>query len=111
MKHIPVDVSQLTLLVVGQPVSQIRDGQPYRDRDWDLPMYNIDVTVIGGDGAETIRLSVPEGGFPKELSIGVIIVPEQLVVVNWEKNGNKGQIIKCRAIKVQGGSSALKAAA
>jgi hypothetical protein len=52
-------------------------------------MYNIDVTVIG-DGAETIRLSVPEGGFPKELSIGVIIVPEQMVVVNWEKNGNKG---------------------
>jgi hypothetical protein len=109
MKHIPVDVGQLKFLVVGQPVPQMRDGQPYRDREWDLPMFNIDVTVIG-DRAETIQLSVPEGGFPKELNIGVMIVPEQLVVVCWDKNGRQGQIVRARAIKVQGGA-ALKAAA
>jgi hypothetical protein len=100
----------LTFLVVGQPVAQIRDGQPYRDRDLDLPMFNIDLTVIG-ERAETIQLSVPEGGFPKELTIGVVVVPEQMAVVNWERNGRQGQIVKARAIKVQGGSAGLKAAA
>jgi hypothetical protein len=73
-------------------------------------MFNVDVTVIG-DRAETIQLSVPEGGFPKEFTIGVLVVPEQLLVVNWEKNGRQGQIVKARAIRVQGGSTALKAAA
>jgi hypothetical protein len=51
------------------------------------------------------------GGFPKELAIGVVVVPEQMAVVNWERNGRQGQIVKARAIKFQGGSAALKAAA
>lgn len=111
MKHIPVDTSQLKFLVAGVPTPQILDGQQYRDREWDLPMYNIDVAVMGGDRAEMIQLGIPEGGFPKELAPGVFIHPEQMLVVTWEKNGNKGQIVKAKSVKVQGGTGAIKAAA
>ena len=111
MRVIPVDVSKLTVLVVGEPSAQMRDGQAVLDRNTKQALWNLDVTVIGEARAETVQLSLPEGGFPKGLGIGAIIVPEDMVAVTWEKNGRSGVMVRAKSVKVQGGQAGMKAAA
>ncbi len=110
MKIIPVDATRIKVLVVGEPTAQMRDGQPVLDRNSNVPLWNIDVTVIG-DRAETVQMSVPEGGFPKGLGIGAMVVPEQMTAVVWEKNGRSGVMVRSKSLKVEGGSAGLKGAA
>ncbi len=64
MRVIPVDASRLTVLVVGEPTAQTRDGKAVLDRATEKPLWNLDVTVIGEGRAETVQLALPEGGFP-----------------------------------------------
>lgn len=111
MRVIPVDTSKLTVLVVGAPTAQMKDGQAVVDRISSQPLWNLDVTVIGEGRAETVQLSLPEGGFPKELGIGAVVVPEQMVAVTWQKNGRSGVMVRAKSVKVQGGQGGLKAAA
>ncbi len=111
MRVIPVDVSKLKFLVVGEPTPQMRDGKAVLDRTTGVPLWNLDVTVIGEGRAETIQLSLPEGGFPKGIGIGTIIVPEGMVAVTWEKNGRSGVMVRAKSVKVEGGQAGLKAAA
>jgi hypothetical protein len=111
MRVIPVDVSRLKVLVVGEPTAQMRDGQAVLDRNTKQALWNLDVTVIGEGRAETIQLSLPEGSFPKGLGLGALIVPEQMVAVTWEKNGRSGVMVRARSVKVEGGQAGLKGAA
>ena len=74
-------------------------------------MWNLDVTVIGEGRAETVQLALPEGGFPKDLGIGAVIVPEAMVAVTWEKNGRSGVMVRAKSVKVQGGQAGLKGVA
>jgi hypothetical protein len=111
MRVIPVDTSRLKVLVVGEPTAQVRDGKAVLDRTTDQPLWNLDVTVIGEGRAETVQLALPEGGFPKGLGIGAIVVPEAMVAVTWEKNGRSGVMVRARAVKVEGGQAGLKGAA
>jgi hypothetical protein len=99
------------VLVVGEPTAQVRDGQAVLDRQTNQPMWNLDVTVIGEGRAETVQLSLPEGGFPKGLGIGTMVVPDQMVAVAWEKNGRSGVMVRARSLKVEGGQAGLKGAA
>ena len=110
MRVIPIDANRIKVLVVGEPTAQMRDGQPVLDRTTNIPLWNIDVTVIG-DRAETVQMSVPEGAFPKGLGIGAMVVPEQMTAVVWEKNGRFGVMVRTKSLKVEGGSSGLKGAA
>ena len=110
MRVIPVDTSKLKVLVVGQPTAQMRDGQAVLDRNSGQALWNLDVTVIGESRAETVQLSLPEGGFPKGLGIGAIVIPEEMVAVRWEKNGRSGVMVRAKSVKVEGGSAGLKAA-
>lgn len=111
MKVIPVDTSRIKVLVVGEPTAQMRDGQAVLDRITNQPLWNVDVTVIGDARAETVQLSLPEGGFPKGLGIGTVVIPEEMVAVTWQKNGRAGVMVRARSIKVEGGQAALKGAA
>jgi hypothetical protein len=111
VRVIPVDATRLKVLVVGEPTAQVRDGQAVLDRTTNQPLWNLDVTVIGEGRAETIQLALPEGGFPKGLGIGAVVVPEQMVAVAWEKNGRSGVMVRARALKVDGGQAGLKGVA
>jgi hypothetical protein len=53
----------------------------------------------------------PEGGFPKNIGIGAVIVPEEMVAVTWEKNGRSGVMVRAKSVKVEGGLAGTKAAA
>lgn len=108
MKTFPIDANRLKVLVVGEPkASMTREGQPSLDRDTNVPIWNIDVTLIG-DRAETIQLQVPEGGFPKGLGIGAMVVPDLMAAILWEKtDGRHGVMYKARSLKVEGGSAGL----
>ncbi len=72
MHVIPVDVSQLKVLVVGEPKRQMKDGQAIVDRATNLPLWNVDVTVIGEDRAETVQLALPEGSFRRTSTSGLL---------------------------------------
>ena len=111
MRVIPVDASRLMVLVVGEPTAQTRDGKAVLDRATEKPLWNLDVTVIGEGRAETVQLALPEGGFPKDLGIGAVIVPEGMVAVTWEKNGRSGVMVRAKSVKVQGGQAGLKGVA
>jgi hypothetical protein len=89
----------------------MKEGQAVLDRNTSQPLWNLDITVIGEGRAETVQLSLPEGSFPKELGIGAMIVPDQMVAVTWEKNGRSGVMVRAKSVKVQGGQAGLKAAA
>lgn len=111
MRVIPVDASRLKMLVVGEPIAQMRDGQTVLDRETNQALWNLDVTVIGESRAETIQLTLPEGSFPKGLGIGSIVVPEHMVAVTWEKNGRSGVMVRAKSVRVEGGQAGLKGAA
>ena len=111
MRVIPVDATRLKVLVVGEPTAQMRDGQAVLDRNSGQALWNLDVTVIGEGRAETIQLSLPEGGFPKGLGLGAIVIPGDMVAVTWEKNGRSGVMVRAKSIKVEGGQAGLKGAA
>jgi hypothetical protein len=111
MRVIPVDASRLKVLVVGEPTQQMRDGVPALDRSTNLALWNLDVTVIGEGRAQTVQLSLPEGGFPKNLGIGSMVVPVDMVAITWEKNGRWGVMVRASSVKVEGGTTGLKAAA
>jgi len=87
------------------------DGVPALDRSTNLALWNLDVTVIGEGRAETVQLSLPEGGFPKNLAIGTTVVPDNMVAITWEKNGRWGVMVRANSVKVEGGTAALKGAA
>jgi hypothetical protein len=108
MHVIPVDANLLKVLVVGEPTAQMRDGIAVLDRNSNRALWNLNVTVIGEDRAETVQLSLPEGGFPKGLGIGALVVPEQMVAITWEKNGRSGVMVRAASLKVEGGQAGLK---
>ncbi|MBO0729264.1 MAG: hypothetical protein J2P57_08385 [Acidimicrobiaceae bacterium] len=112
--QIPIDTSGLQFLVVGEPTPQFnKDGTPRLDRETGRPLWSIPVTLITEDGAETIRLSIPEGGFPKELRPATFIDPARPVIILYgEKVGRSaGHIWGARSVKVTGGLAGVKAAA
>lgn len=110
MHVIPVDANRLKVLVVGEPKPQLRDGQAVVDRVTNHPMWNLDVTVIGEDRAETVQLALPEGGFPKNIGLGTVVVPEEMVAVAWSKNGRSGVMVRAKSVRAEGASSAAKSA-
>jgi len=111
MRVIPVDDRRIKVLVVGEPTLQERDGQPVLDRNTKQALWNLNVTVIGDSRAETVQLTLPEGGFPKNIGIGAIVVPEEMVAVTWEKNGRSGVMVRAKSVKVESGLAGAKAAA
>jgi len=111
MRVIPVDDRRIKVLVVGEPTAQERDGQPMLDRNTKQPLWSLDVTIIGDSRAETVQLTLPEGGFPKNIGIGAIVVPEEMVAVTWEKNDRSGVMVRAKSVKVEGGLAGTKAAA
>lgn len=111
MRVIPVDERRIKVLVVGEPTVQERDGQPMLDRNTKQALWNLNVTIIGDSRAETVQLTLPEGGFPKNIGIGAIVVPEEMVAVTWEKNGRSGVMVRAKSVKVEGGLVGTKAAA
>lgn len=113
MQQIPVDVSRLTVLVVGEPVAQFEeDGKPKLDRATGRPSWSLVVTIISEGRADTVRLSVPEGGFPKELAIGTFIVPEGMQLIYWtKKDGTSGIMFTAKSVKLAGGLAGVKVAA
>jgi hypothetical protein len=68
------------------------------------------VTVIGEGRAETVQLSLPEGGFPKGIGIGSMVIPEAMVAITWEKNGRWGVMVRANSVKVAGGRPPAEAA-
>jgi hypothetical protein len=111
MKVIPVDVSRLKVLVVGEPIAQMKAGEAVLDRTSGRPMWNLDVTLIGDGRAETVQLGLPEGGFPKGLGIGALVVPELLVAIPWLKDNRFGVMVRASSLKVEGGAAGLKGVA
>ena len=111
MRVIPVDDRRIKVLVVGEPTVQERDGQPVLDRNTKQALWNLNVTIIGESRAETVQLTLPEGGFPKNIGIGAIVVPEEMVAVTWEKNGRSGVMVRAKSVKVEGGLAGAKAGA
>src|ERR1700691_3551181 len=103
VRVIPVDASRLKVIVVGEPTQQIRDGVAVLDRSTNVALWNLDVTVIGEGRAQTVQLSLPEGGFPKNIGIGAMVVPEDMVAITWEKNGRSGVMVRATSVKVEGG--------
>lgn len=108
MRMIPVDVSRLKFVVVGEPAAQMRDSVAAFDRNGQEPLWNLDLTVIGEGRAETVQFSLPEGGFPKDLGVGAMNVPEEMVAVTWEKNGRSGVMVRTKSRKVEGGSAGVR---
>lgn len=112
MRVIPVDDRRMKVLVLGEPTPQERDGEPVLDRVTKKPLWNIPVAVISPDGrAETTRISVPEGGFPKGLGMAMEIHPEEWVTIVGDKNGRSWDMDRAVSVKVEGGAAGMKAAA
>ena len=111
MRIIPVDTSRLKMVVVGEPAQQIKDGQAIMDRETGRPQWNIEITVIGEARAETVQLSLPEGGFPRELGVGAFIVAEGMTAFHWEKPPRWGVVLRAKSIKVVGGVAGVKGVA
>lgn len=111
MRVIPVDTSKIKVLVVGEPRAQVRNGEAVLDRNTNQALWNLDVTVIGEARAETVQLSLPEGGFPKTIGVGAVVVPQDMVAVTWEKNGRSGVMVRATSLKVEGGQAVLKGVA
>ena len=109
MKVIPVDASRLTMLVLAEPRAQIKDDQPVLDRLTGRPMWNLDVAMIVDGRADVGQLGVPEGGFPKELNMGGLIIPELMVAIPWAKPDRSGVMARANSVKVDGGRPGLKA--
>jgi hypothetical protein len=111
VRIIPIDASRLKWLVVGEPTAQLRAGEPVLDRASGRAMWNLNVTVIGEGRAETVQLALPEGGFPKGLAIGTLIVPELAVAIPWLKENRHGVMVRADSSKVEGVQAGLKGAA
>ena len=111
MKTIPVDANRIQVLVVGEPRARMKEDQAVLDRDTGRPVWNIGVAVIFEGRAETIQLSVPEGGFPKELGIGAFIIAEGVTAFHWENDRGWGVGLRANSVKVVGGSAGLKSVA
>jgi hypothetical protein len=117
MHVIPVDTHRLRMVVVSEPIAQMREGVVATDRDG-KPMWQIDLAVIpvradGESGrVEAIELGLPENGFPKNLTVGTVVVAENMIAIPWiSKRGKLGVMVRADAIKVVGGQAGLKPAA
>jgi hypothetical protein len=110
--NIPVDVSKIRAVVVGEPTAQMKNGAPYLDRDSGLPMWRIPVTLMGDFRAVTVELGIAEGGFPKGLAPGAFVIPETMAVILFDrKEGGLGAMWRVKSVKVEGGSAGLKGVA
>lgn len=112
--QVPIDVSKLQMLVVGEPTQQFdKEGRLRLDRETGRPLWGIDVVLITEGGVDTARLSVPEGGFPKELPKATFILPDGLVLILYAEKVDRsaGHIWAARSVKVAGGLAGLKATA
>jgi hypothetical protein len=110
-KFIPVDVRKLRFLIVGEPRAQMRDGEQVVDLETKIPMFNIDMTIIGENRAETMQVGVPENGFPKGMGIGTMVIPDDLLGIRWENDKTNGIMLRARSVKVDGGQAGMKATA
>lgn len=62
--------------------------------------------------AETERLSLPEGGFSKDLRIGTFLNSEGLVGIRWQNDkGGNGVMFRATSVKVASDLAGVKAAA
>jgi hypothetical protein len=90
------------MLVVGKPRPQIKDrttGELKTDEATKSVVHNLDVTVMVEDRAETVAVSIPEVGIPKDLAVGTMVVPEQMTAICWEKPNRHGVMVTVRAVK------------
>jgi hypothetical protein len=110
--NIPVDISKIRAVVVGDPTAQIRDGAPVLDRTTGQPIWKIPATMMGDFRAFTVDLGVPEGGFPKTLGAGAFLGFNSLIVVTFDrKEGGLGVTWRDKSVKIEGGSAGVKGVA
>ena len=117
MRVIPVDSHRLRVMVVTEPRPQrSKTGDPVIDRAGRV-MWQIDVALMvvddkGDTGrVEAVQLALPENGFPKGLSMGTAVVPENMMAIAWTKDDRSGVMVRADSVKVVGGQPAMKQAA
>jgi hypothetical protein len=89
----------------------LKEGRPVLDRMTGRPMWNVGVALIADGRADVADLSLPEGGFPMELGLGGLIVPELMVAIPWVKPDRNGVMVRANSVKVEGGRAGVKGAA
>lgn len=66
------------LLVLMAPVAQFKDKdkqEPATDRETGAPLVEVSVALTDSSSPQVLRISVPQPGVPKELTVGSLVRP------------------------------------
>lgn len=102
MRNIPVDISGLSFIVVGEPEPKIADretGEIKQDREG-RDLYTVRLLPQPNDDRRNpvITVTFPSVDFPK-IPQGVQVRPVGLSAFYWSMNGRSGVGFRCEAIR------------
>lgn len=101
MNRLKIDATGMTVICVGEPKAQVdKETGAIRTNMDDVPMWDVEVTLIEDNRAETVRLGVGEPGLPKGLTVGSFVrltAPRAFV---WQKAGRAGVIFSADALTI-----------
>lgn len=95
--RLPVDTSELTLVVLGaaEPVLDFDTRQHKGDRDG-VALYQVALALVGED--RPTLLTVKVAGEPSGLTVGGQVQVSGLVAQTWEINGRSGVAFRAERI-------------
>ncbi len=101
MLVLPLDNSR-SLLVLNAPAPQFKDkanGIAATDRDTGAPLMEVAVALsVDGGTPQVLRVSVPQPGVPKDLSMGQLVKATGLTLISGEKNGRAWNLFRANAL-------------
>ncbi|MEO3820981.1 hypothetical protein [Plantactinospora sp. B24E8] len=98
----------------GKQVTVSRDPEPKNDQNGNQRsekgtgrlMWSTQVFVLDETGGEVI--SITTAGEKPSVTVGQIVIVEQLEAIPWATNGRNGVAFRALSLKVQSGASASK---
>jgi hypothetical protein len=106
MFRLPIDTAALTLLAATppEPVVDFETRKAKADANGE-PLYQLQLVVLGGDGAEVIAVKVP--GEPKGITAGAAVKVSELVAMPWSMADRSG--VSYRAARIEPATAAASA--
>ncbi|MFC4515361.1 hypothetical protein [Streptomyces ehimensis] len=101
MRQIPVDTSQMTVMLIQQPEKKVKNretGEIARDRATDQALFNVNVAVIVDGKPDAVTIVVPEDGIAEALVPGMPVALPGLVARPWENNNGHGISYRAAAV-------------
>jgi hypothetical protein len=105
MPSFKIDLSTAIVFVAVPPAPKVinrKTGEIALERDTDIPLVTIGLTVADDGAADLLTVTVPEPGIPANLGVGTPVAVTGLKARDWESefNGQKRHGISFRAMAV-----------